>query len=218
LTKFYIQIPTELIRNPNFSSAALYVYAKLIQRFYVFKKKYKKFEIDHRQFMFYAGIKSNKKLKDVLNELYINKLIKNKIENLPRRGMIEIELDTFFDSSSKNYYFTQLPVEILHKSILDEVGHQGIRLLFYFKSYINNWDEFCYCSYKTIESETDMSENTIIKYCNLLQKKKFIKKQKHCLEWNGEFIPDEFGNEKLNYTKYNNHYQIRYETINKYAT
>lgn len=218
MTKFNIQLPQNLVRNKDFSSTALYVYAKLVQRFYVYKQEYSEMDIDHKQLMYYTGIKSNKKFKEVLNELYESKLIKNDITDLPRRGLIKVELDTFFNSKKKDYFFTQMPVEVLNKGILDEIGFQGVRLLLYFKSYINNWDEFCFCSYKRMTDELDMSENTLTKYIKLLKKKKFISVEKHELKSNGEYVEDEFGVDREQFTKYNNHYQIRYETIQKYKT
>ena len=163
--------------------------------------------------MFYMGIKSNKKFKEVLDDLCERKLIVSKIETLPRRGFLTIELNTYFNSSNKDYCFTQLPVRILDKDILDDIGHQGVRMIFYLKSYINNPNEFCYCSTKRMEDELDMSENTIIKYTDMLHKKKYIKKVKHKLQSNYEYAEDEFGNEKEVFTKYNNHYHIQYEKM-----
>ncbi|WP_310877128.1 helix-turn-helix domain-containing protein [Priestia megaterium] len=212
-SKFYLQLPSDLIRDSSLDSATLYTYAKLVQRYYVYKKQFKTFELDHNKFMYFIGIKSNQKFKAILKQLYDKKLIKNQIVALPRRGLINIELDTFFDTKSKKYSFTQFPIEILDKNMLDKVGHSGIRLLLYIKSYINKPTDFCFCSYERMESELDMTENTIIKHMNKLHKSKLIRKERHVLGRTGEYIDDEFGNEKEKVTRYNNHYQIRYENI-----
>jgi hypothetical protein len=206
---FKIQLPTEVIKNSNISNESFFVYAKLIQHYYVHKGKSNTLFIDHAKFMYFANIKSNRTFKKCLNELYENKLILNEIKNLPRRGNIEIELVKI-----DNCKFAQLEYWFLEQCVINEIGYEGYRLLYYLKSYINNYEEYCYCSRETIASDIGSSPNTVDKYCKILKKLKLIKIQKHKLISDGTYL-NEFDTRE-NFTKYNNHYYIRndqFETV-----
>jgi hypothetical protein len=166
--------------------------------------------------MYYAGIKSNQGFKKVMNDLYERGAVKNKIETLPRKGEITVEYNPDF-CNEKGKPFAQLPHTVLSKELLDLVGYQGIRLLFYFRSYIRNTAyDFCFTAQETIEDETDMTENTIIKYIRLLKDNKLIKIHKHDLVNTNEYEVDEFDNGKMKFTKYNNHYFLNVENIKKF--
>lgn len=200
----------KIIRSPKVTCITFYVYAKLIQHYYVNKGKSGKLQIDHKKFMYFSNISSNKTFKKILNELYNSKLIHNQIEKLPRNGLIEIELNTFFNKE-KNYQFAQLPYYLLNKSVLDVIGYEGYRMLYYYKSYINDTRQFCFCSRGTIARDIGVSDNTVDKYNKILKKWKLVKVTKHELESNGEYDTNEFGNEVEKFTKYNNHYFLRYD-------
>lgn len=207
---FQIQLPMSIIRNPDINCVTFYVYAKLIQHYYVHKGKSNMLQIDHKKFMYFSNINSNKTFKKVIDSLYENKLIKNKIEQLPRSGLIEIELNDFFNKE-KNYQFAQLPFYLLDKCVLEEIGYEGYRLLYYYKSYINDARQYCFCSRETIARDIGVSDNTVDKYNKILKKWKLVKITKHELKGTGEFEINEFGTEKESFTKYNNHYVLRFD-------
>src|SRR5690606_34622114 len=79
--------------------------------------------------------------------------------------------------------YTQLPVSILEK--LDTIDYIGLRLLYYYESYINRTqiqNQFCFAAMDTIEKHTWISKKTIIKYNEILVKSKLLKIEKHKLE------------------------------------
>ncbi|WP_048896732.1 hypothetical protein [Priestia filamentosa] len=213
---FKIQMPNSVIRDSEFSSASFYVLAKFIQRFYVQKQSTTTFQLDHKQFMYYAGIKSNQGFKKILNELYERGVIKNKIDTLPRKELLTIEFNAeWCDEQGKP--FAQLPYTILSKELLDLIGYQGVRLLFYFRSYIRNTaHHFCFTSQETIATETDMTENTITKYTKILKDNKLIRVSKHVLTATYSYEEDEFNNSKMEFKKYNNHYFLDIEKLKKF--
>ncbi|MGD6876805.1 hypothetical protein [Bacillus infantis] len=216
--QFQIQVPTELIRNPKISHDTFYVYLKLIQHYYVRKAKEVVLDIDHKKFMFYSNIKSNQTFKKCINQLKEYGLVNTELDSLPKRGLIKIELNGDMLTSNKGFKFAQLPYYLMDKCILDTIGYEGIRLLYYLKSYINRYDQFCFCSRDTIAADIGSNPKTIDKYLLKLKKNKFIKIVKHQIEAIGEFIPNEFGNEKEGFSKYNNHYYIRADEFEKIHT
>lgn len=205
---FQIQLPISIIRNPDISCVTFYVYAKLIQHYYVHKGNSDTLKIDHKKFMYFSNINSNKTFKKVLLELFNNKLIKRYIEQLPRSGLMEIELNTFFNKEKK-YQFAQLPFYLLDKCVLDVIGYEGYRLLYYYKSYINDARQFCFCSRDTIARDIGISDNSVDKYNKILKKCKLVRITKHELKGNEEYDKNEFGTIIEKFTKYNNHYMLR---------
>lgn len=208
--KFKIQVPSEVIKNPNLSHESFLVYCKLIQHYYVNKGESYNIQIDHKKFMYFCNIKANQTFKKCINQLYDFKLVENKIDKLPRNGSIEIELNSKYVCNNKDFKFAQLPYYLLDKCVIDLIGLEGLRLLYYFKTYINNANEYCFSSRETIANEIGSNPKTVDKYVGLIKKNKFIKVDKHILESKGEFEDvDEFGNQKETFTKFNNHYFLR---------
>lgn len=201
---FKIQIPTNVIRNPSISHEAFFIYAKLIQHYYVHKGKSKVLSIDHRKFMYFSNIKSNRTFKKCMSELFQNELIKSDLLSLPRQGNIEIEL-----SDKQEGSFAQLEYWLLDQCMLNVIGYEGYRLLYYFKSYINDYSQFCFCSRETIAKDIGSSPNTVDKYIRILEKLKMIKIHKHELKSDGTYL-SEF-DDRENITKYNNHYYLRHD-------
>jgi hypothetical protein len=133
------------------------------------------------------------------------------INTLPRSGMIEIELNDKYVGNGKEYKFAQLPYYLLDQCVLNQIGYEGFRLLFYLKSYVNNGMEFCFCSRELIAEEIGSNPKTVDKYTLILKKCKLIKIVKHELKSTGEYEIDEFGLDKEKFTKYNNHYYLRFD-------
>lgn len=211
---FKIQIPTEVIKNPNITHESFLVYGKLIQHYYIKKGESYSILIDHKKFMYFSNIKANQTFKKCILQLHDHGLIENKIDKLPRGGTIEVKLSSRYVNSQKDFSFAQLPYYILDKCIVDSIGMEGVRLLYYFKSYINNSMQFCFSSRETIAAEIGSNPKTVDKYTNLLKENKFIKVEKHMLKSDGEYA-DEFGNEKEMFIKFNNHYYIRTEKLDE---
>lgn len=225
-TKFYIQIPNRVIRANELDDVTFFVYCKLIQYYWYKFGKQNPLELDHHALKYHTGIKSNKKLKECLQKLYQHKLIKTEIEELPRNEMLKIELNTFFDKEKlaeinevrkkqgkeeKVYYFAQLPCELLDVRILNIVKYTGVRLMYYYQSYVNKSTNsvfpYAFTSLKTIEKETGLSENTIIKYNSILKKNNLLYIEKH---QKGSI--DRYGkqNEEVFSVKiFNNHYHVQ---------
>jgi DNA-binding MarR family transcriptional regulator len=212
---FEIQLPTEIIRNSEVRHDTFYVFAKLIQHYYMQQVKNCTLHIDHKKFMFYANIKSNQTFKRCMNELCELGLVKGKVKKLPRHGLIEIELNSIYVKNGKDYYFAALPYYFLDKHMLDVMGYEGYRLMYYFRSHISSYDKFCFSSQEKIAEVIGSSPNTVDKYCKILKKMKLIRIIKHEVGSTGEFEIVK-GEEREVYTRYNNHYYIRadkFETI-----
>lgn len=205
---FNIQIATDVIRNPTIKHDTFYVYAKLIQHYFVFKEKSNKLSIEHKKFMYFANIKSNQTFKKVLNQLFENKLILNKIDTLPRHSELKIVINDDYLKSGKSFKFAQFPYWMLDKYILDNIKYEGFRLLYYFKSYISEEKNFCFTSRETISKDIGSNPKNVDKYTEILRKNKLIKIVKHKIESTYEYKLDEFGIEKEQFSKFNNHYYL----------
>lgn len=208
---FQIQIASEIIRNPNISHDTFYAYAKLLQHYYVHKGKDSKLKLDHRKFMYFSNIKSNPTMKKILKQLFQNKLILYEVKDLPRYGELEVELNPLYLVKDKKFYFAQLPHYFLDQCILNGIGYEGFRLMYYFKSFINKHDDKCFCSRETIAEDIGSSPNSVDKYTKQLKKLKLINIKKHSLKDTGEYYDNEFGEETRRVTKFNNHYTLRFE-------
>lgn len=200
-----------MIKNPTISHDSFVVYCKLMQHYYVHKGKTNKLKIDHKKFMYFSNIKSNQTFKKCINQLNENGLVDNEIDKLPRNGLIEIELNKKYLTNNKDFKFAQLPFYFLDKCVLDVIKPEGLRLIYYLRTFINNGSEFCFSSRETIADEIGSNPKTVDKYIEILKKIKLVKVTKHKLESTGEYVTNEFGNEKEKFTKFNNHYFLRFD-------
>jgi hypothetical protein len=168
-----------------------------------FRNNTDELQVLHKELMHILYIGDNRTFKKCLDTLYNNNLITDKIEKLPRNNQpISVRI------KHKKTIFTQLPSTVLYK--IKDIGHTGLRLLFYYESYINrkNGKEFAYPSQKTIAKDLKYSYTTIDKYNALLVKYKLLKIVVHDFELNGFDKLD-----KPLFTRYNNHYYVRLENI-----
>lgn len=155
-------------------------------------------------------IKANNTFKSMLNKLYVNKLILNDVKDLPRHGVIEIEMN---EEYIKLEPFTRMHINLYY--LVDKIGHEGLRLIYYYESRINrNKDnhQFCFAGIRTIANETKINKNKVKQFNDLLKKMKLLKIEYHELEKDDTF--DEFNQEQNN--KFNNHYQPRLDEIKNY--
>jgi hypothetical protein len=236
---FKIQIPNPLIRNSTLDSTHFVVYAKLIQMYY-YTGQSKVMRINHDVLKFSCCIKDNRKLKKALIDLHKRELIVIKFNkkgefNFPKQGLIDIEMNEFFNlkkvgrKKEDRFFFAQLSSIILNRDIIEQIGHFGVRLMYYYKSYINpharkerddgriQYHNFCWTSILTIAEETGISEKSVRTYNKKLEKIKFIKITKHELGTTYEYIKKKDTEELiLQYSRYNNHYEVREDRIEIY--
>jgi RNA-binding protein YhbY len=208
-TKLVIQIPDEVIRNVDLkldsNTFAMYAYLKFLH-FRNYKNN--EIELDHNKFKHKLYISDNRTLKKCFMKLHKEQIILELINKLPTKGAIKI---TFDPEPFTSKTFTQLPATVLNK--IEHIGSIGLRLLFYYESFINRTDElskqFAFPAIETISKSLGINKETIINYNNLLKKHKLIKVKKHKLEWNGEY--DSL--DQPLFTKYNNHYYVKLENL-----
>lgn len=207
--KLIIQVPDEIIRNTYFKldshTFATYTYLKFLHF-----RNYNEdvIEIDHTAFKGKLCMADNRTLKKCLINLHKHKIVQEYVNSLPKKAALTITFDPIpFESKT----FTQLPATILNK--IENIGVIGLRLLFYYESFINRADslekQFSFPAIETTAKELGLNKETVIEYNNKLKKNKLIKVTKHKLEWSGDY-------DNLDgalYTKYNNHYHVQLGNI-----
>ena len=204
--KLKIKVPTYIVRNEDIflNNNEFLLYTRLS---FLYFRNYQeeKIVIDHKKLMLQLEIKDTRTLKKYLNGLYKNKLIKNKIDKLSRKGYTTILFNSHMYNKDKN--FTLMNITIF--DYINKIGENGYRLIWYYKSHINLKDKnrdrsYCYVGYETLEDNLRIGRGTISKVNQVLKKEKLIKIQKHKLEHDDEYND----NEELLYDKYNNHYYV----------
>lgn len=214
---FKLQIPTSIIRDYTFKPIVFAVYLKLIQLYYQYGN-HEILEFHHKIIMDDLQIKDNRSFKAALDELYNRGYILTEIKKLPINKALTIHLNINVLPQYTKANFTQLPFVVVERNIMQVIGQNGLRLLYYYYSYINNKDtkrQFCFTSLQTISLETGLSKATIIKFNDILEKNRFIKIEDHILSTNNEYITKN-KKEVLYFTKYNNHYFVNVENIISY--
>jgi hypothetical protein len=150
----------------------------------------------------------NRTLKKCLQNLHKQQIILEYIDKLPKQKALELTFDPIPFESKK---FTQLPANILNK--VEHIGVIGLRLLFYYESYINRTNppekQFAFPAIETIAKDLHINKETVIEYNEKLKKNKLLKITKHKLENTGEY--DSLDNAL--FTKYNNHYHVQIDKI-----
>lgn len=212
---FEIQMPNNLIRDNTFDCNSFVAYGKLLQLYWQNGQK-PLLKFQHKMFMAQMLVNDNRTFKRILDDLYERNLIKTKVNKLPRKELLELELNDYFNikKQGKNkedrFMFAKLPYCVFEYPIVNEITTYGVRLLYYYKSYINTKmvnKNFCYTAYETIEKETGLSDKTIKKYNDELERLKFVKIVRHELKTTYNYIETATG-DCLEYKKYNNHYFI----------
>jgi hypothetical protein len=204
-----IQVPDEIIRNTNFKldshTFATYTYLKFLHFRNYFGDV---LELDHNAFKGKLCMADNRTLKKCLLNLHKQGIVLEYIDKLPKQKALTLTFDPVpFESKT----FTQLPANILYK--IEHIGVIGLRLLFYYESYINRADvlekQFAFPAIETIAKDLNINKETVIEYNSKLKKNKLIKIIKHKLEWSGDY--DNL--DAAIYTKYNNHYYVQINNI-----
>lgn len=207
--KLVVQIPDEIIRNKGIELDTYSFTTYVLLKFLHFRNYNKdEMEIDHNHLKHKLYISDNRTLKKVLAILHMNQFILEYINRLPSRGSLKLTFDPIPFKSKK---FTQLPITVLNK--IEHIGNVGVRLLFYYESFINRKEQlvkqFAFPGIETISSDLGLDQNTIIKYNTILKEHGLLKIDKHKLEHDFEY--DDFGD--LLFTKYNNHYYVQINNL-----
>lgn len=217
---FKIQIPQSIVRDKNVSDRSFVLLGKIIQAYYTQPSNSKglTFSIDHRQFMYFTNLPNRKKFVECLKELYKHGFITNEIIALPKKKGLEITLSmSVIPEFNKKQLFVQLESYVLNRSIIEEVGHTGVRILYYIMSYINyktKGKDHCYASVILMSTDLGMTEKTFIKYIKILEKVKFVKVVRHPAK--PFYKEDKNGNENLLFERLNNDYYIKHENFKKF--
>lgn len=217
---FKLQIPTEIIRNSEINATEFVLLAKLIQAYYISGKQYE-FELHHKNLIFLLNIGDNNTFKKSYNNLAKHGYLLSTIDKLPRKGGISVRMNTdIIPELNKKLTFTQLHKDLMDKSVIDAIGYIGIRLIYYYQSYINLKQmnkNHCYASEETIATHLGISKKTVIEYNKRLKKTKMVKIVSHDLNETGEY--ERKGNkEVLVFNKYNNHYFVKEDKISEFVS
>lgn len=218
---FKVQIPQHIVRNSNISDRAFVLLAKLIQAYYQQPGDNKQltFTINHKLIMEYTNLPNRKKFVDCLKELHKQGYITNEIGNLPKKKGLEITLSkNVIAEFNKGQYFVQLEHYAIHKIVIEAIGHTGVKILYYIMSYINLRNpkkDKCFASVETIISDLGISNKTLKRYIDKMEKIKFIKVTRHKAETG--YTLDKNGNENLLfYDRRPNEYRIRRDKFKPY--
>lgn len=213
MSNYRVHIPDCIIRNENGINLnpkefALYYYLKILYD----KQKSLVVKLNHSKFMCAFGIKDNVTFKKCINNLYNNNLILSDIKELPRQGLISVELNKDYIGIQP---FTRLHINLFY--LADEVRCEGLRLLYYYESRINrnkDSNQFCFTGIRTIAKETKVNKNKVNEYNEKLRKLKLLKIEKHELKKQDEMY-NEFDQELV--TKFSNHYTPRLDILGNYG-
>lgn len=200
----FVHVPNKIVRDGNLLSIDFCVFSRLL--FLMFTSGSNgHVSVDITKFKQVLNISDNRTLKASFNRLRKLEYICDQVE-LNRRSTSSVIINTGRFDLSNN--FTRLPASIF--KYINEIGYPGIRLLFYYESYINRRDSlrrYCYPSQETIKSETKLSNRSIIEYNKKLVKTRLLKVTQH------DPLPeyDEVG--EVNWNRWNNHYDVRLENL-----
>jgi hypothetical protein len=202
--KLFIQIPDTVIRNTSSkmdsNTFAVYTYLTFLHF-----RNYKddSIKMDHNKFKHKLYITDNRTFKKALISLHKQGMILEYINKLPTKGTLTI---TFNPVPLDNGTFTQLPATIFN--MMEHIGTVGLRLLFYYESFINRTDsterQFAFPAIETTAATLGINKDTVIKYNDILIKCKLLKVTKHKIEHTGEYN----NLDEPIFTKYNNHYYV----------
>lgn len=216
---FKIQLQTDIIRNKEINAVEFVLLAKIIQAYYLSGKK-NEFELNHKNLIFLLSIGDNNTFKKSYNNLFKQGYLLNEIDKLPRKGGICVKINnSIIPELNKDVTFTQLTKDVLDKSVIDAVGYTGIRLIYYYQSYINHKQankSHCFAAEETIASHLGITKKTVITYNKKLKQSKMVKIVTHDLKETGMYI-QKGNDEMLIFNKYNNHYFVNENKIEEFV-
>lgn len=210
-TKSKIQLPNNLVRSPEVSAIEFVILLRLKYLASFRNNNNYTLEVDMSKFKLNVGINDNRTLKKYFKQLYEKGYLVDKVV-LSRKGLTTVNVNGKKLNSKDEY--TQLPTPLNER--VGEIGHIGIRLLYFYESYINRYlsttKQFCFTSIHTICKETGLNRGTVQSYNEMLRKKKLLHYDKHKLETSYQYDD----NDELIFTKYNNHYFVNVNKLSEF--
>ena len=220
--EFKIQIPQHIVRDPELNSKSFVLLAKLIQQYNTQPGDDKSLTFtlkSYRKFMNFVDIENKTTFKKSLDLLIRKGFLTNEIKALPKNGQLTITLSpNVISKLNEGHIFTQLESSVLNMSVIEEVGHVGVRILYYLMSWINYkalGKDHCYASVERMAKDIGVTDKTFIKYISILEAAKFIRVKRFDIR-NENFKIDKNGNESLLMDRWNNHYFIKHDNIKKF--
>lgn len=222
--EFKIQVPQEIVRNPEINSKSFVLLAKLIQQYYRQKNGERELTFtikNYKMLLNFTNITDRRTFSDCLGILNEKGLIKSIVKPLPRNGELTVELSPKVIpelNKDKEQVFTQFEYWILNMSVIEEIGHTGVRIMYYIMSWINYkkvGKDHCYASVQRMSKDLGLSEKTFIRYTKQLEKLKFISVTR--FDNYSSFKDDKNGNENLLLDRWNNHYFLNQNNIRKFV-
>jgi hypothetical protein len=184
--EFKIQIPQSIVRSNKITDKEFVLLAKLIQ-FYKSQsgddKSLTFTIISYKKLMNYINLTDQRTFMACLKGLNEKNYITNEMVRLPRNGKLTIMLSPIvIPDLNDEKLFTQLESWVINMSVIEMVGHTGVRILYYIMSWINYTQvgkDHCYASVERMAKDIGASEKTFIKYTGILEAAKFIKVVRH---------------------------------------
>jgi hypothetical protein len=150
---FKIQIPQSIVRSNKISDKEFVLLAKLIQTYKSQPGDEKSLTftiISYKKLMNYVNITDQRTFTACLKGLSKNNYITNEINRLPRNEKLTISLSTnVIPELTDEKLFTQLESWVINMSVIEKVGHTGVRMLYYLMSWINytqSGKDHCYAN------------------------------------------------------------------------
>jgi hypothetical protein len=200
-----IIVPNPIVRDPKLKPLE---FCMLLWFHYnTYLQKSDTIEIGLQPLKMRMNVSSDLTIKAAFNNLQNEQYILNDVKVI-NKTLMSIQLNT--NKLERGRFFTQLPKNLFKK--LDKVGHRGIRLLYYYESYINRSltsNQFAYVGFKKIAEDTGIKKDAIDKYNEILVKEKLLSIEKHKAGYNGQYDDDD----RQIWTKYNNHCEVRLDKI-----
>ncbi|WP_394175599.1 hypothetical protein [Guptibacillus hwajinpoensis] len=195
-----IQLHNEIVRNDGYSlNAKDFVTVGFLKKYYYLNGFNEVIPLDHRKLMANIAVNDTRTFKKILHSLYVNNILKEKVERLPTKGNIELVINP--DVFEQREKFTQLRTDLFN--FVADVGHIGVHLLYYYESFINKSNGFAFPGFEKICNDLKITDKTLDKFNKRLVKQKLLKIEKHKLEWQGYN-----DNNAMIYDKYQNHYYV----------
>ncbi|MEK8208464.1 hypothetical protein NST41_22915 [Paenibacillus sp. FSL L8-0696] len=204
------------VRNPNITANDFVLILYLKYMIWKLNNKYI-LEVSSDDMKRWTGL-SDKMLKKSLHNLFAQNYLLNEVgKRTPNKPVLLTINKENFDSENRRdgEYFSSMPIKLLYALKDGKLNPKEVRFLYYLKSYINVKNKaklFCYAGIDTrMKNELHMSKPTIIELHSELEKKKLISVTQH--KWGTNYEYDD--NDKLIHKRFNNHYFIEFENIDK---
>jgi len=208
LSKLYVKVPSDIIRNENIhlKNDEFLIYARIC---FLYFRNYqnKNIELDHKKLMQFVKISDTRTFKGKLVRLYELELIENKVDKLPTKGSLVIVLNDKLYEEDK--HFTIINANVFTYIKNGSINYYAFRQLLYYKSHINKDDKerdrsFCFVAYQTLSERLKIGKTKIKEANDQLVKCKLLKITKHKLKTNHEYDDED----ELLFDRFNNHYHL----------